>query len=437
MRNNFKLVITLVLVILVIMMAGCSEKTSVQEPSKDNSSEVVVDNSTDDDKTAEEINETSSLSGKIVVGTNMTNVVDTTLKDLADEFMAINPGTEIEFEGIKDPANVLTVRMAANELPDLSIVLKTLKQSDYSEYYVPLNDLGFTNDNIAFYDQGFGNDGNLYIIPLTMTYKGVVYNKSVFEKAGIESLPRTQEEFLAICEKIKGIGVVPVASNFKDLWPLNGIVEMLPVAWNANPSYFNDLVISDEMLKDDNGYLASLEFLSKLNENGYLEPDLMSTNWDASKREFAQGNIGMMILGSWLPLQIVDNGASVEEIGMFPAPDAKGVILAPEWKYGISKYSENIELAKAFMIYLWENGRYAAAVSQSPSSLTVSPSEVFVKELLSFDLPLIFEEAFSDEYNLKISTGEINTRTIAQEYVFSNNKQEVIDKYNKKWKDAK
>ena len=61
-------------------------------------------------------------------------------------------------------------------------------------------------------------DGAYYAIPWDYSSKEVVYNKNVFEQAGITELPTTWDEFLDVCQKIKDIGVTPLAVGNQYSW---------------------------------------------------------------------------------------------------------------------------------------------------------------------------------------------------------------------------
>ncbi len=50
------------------------------------------------------------------------------------------------------------------------------------------------------------------------------YNKTLFTKAGVKGIPKTWNELLAACEKIKKAGIIPFAlsGNYDSLWASNG-----------------------------------------------------------------------------------------------------------------------------------------------------------------------------------------------------------------------
>lgn len=65
--------------------------------------------------------------------------------------------------------------------------------------------------------EAFTIDGKVYAAPYSILYNTILFNKEIFEKAGITENPKTFDEFLDDCEKIKAIGVTPIGLK-NDSW---------------------------------------------------------------------------------------------------------------------------------------------------------------------------------------------------------------------------
>ncbi|MCX7748576.1 MAG: extracellular solute-binding protein [Clostridia bacterium] len=416
-------------IVIIILVSGYLIKNIINDSSQQPLSQTAK---TDDaEKTPKK------LSGKIVFATNRVDKVDTTLADLARDFTKKNPETEIQFEGMIDDFKIISIKMAANELPDIAPVIDSLKREYYPRYFTPIDDLGFTKDDLYLYDSGLGEDGKLYSLPNAVVYSGFIYNKACFKAAGIQSVPRTTDEFFKACESLKSKGILPVASNFKDVWPLNWYGIDFAVATTGNGDYQNRLTKKDEPLSGDSGMLAGFEFARQLKEKGYLEKNLVSTNWDSMKRDFGKGKIGMVFLGSWFIPQVIENGLSAEDAGIFPVPGAKAIVFSKDKSFGIAAGSNNVELAKAFLKYCWEEGRYSNAVGDLSPLKSVKPKLQTLKELISYGLPVVDSIPQNDDYNTIINSARFNWGNVLQEYLLANNPDEVVKKYNRKWKEAK
>lgn len=382
----------------------------------------------------------SSSSGeKITLNweTHRTDMASTTLKDLADKYSKANPNITIKIESEKNSDDVMKTRAAGGELPDLSSVVGTFQRTDYPKYYADISSLGFTKDNLNCYANGEVND-KLYALPSSIGYTGVIYNKNAFKKAGITSVPKTMDEFYADCEKLKAAGITPFASNYKDKWPLdpysNG--HSLAQAQTGDENFENSFEAKNPF-DDPNGLIYGFKFMRTMKEKGYLEKDLMSTSWDSSKKDLAQGNTAMTYLGTWLPPQLVQNGAKAEDIGMFPLPGTKALVMGGDTCIGIAKNSKHLEEAKKFLKWLFTNDRYPKACG-IPSPIKDAKQDVpGLTELLSYKTPIIVVKPASDKVTKMWKESEINLEQSLQDYMISSTPDKVIKDMNDKFTEAR
>jgi raffinose/stachyose/melibiose transport system substrate-binding protein len=395
--------------------------------------------------TTSPVSAAAKLSGTITFATHRTDVADTTLKELAKQFMKEHSGTKIEIEALKDAPTVLATRMAANELPDITLVLADkIPQSKFKNYFANLDDLGFTENNLYQYSFGVGTDKHLYGLNSAVSYDGIVYNKKAFKKAGVTKTPRTMTEFYAACAKLKKAGIIPLAINYKDKWPLDvyGTNAVMAVAQTGNASYGNNLANKGVKLLDSKvkgGLLDTFNFLRTMKSKGYLEPDLMSTNWDSMKKQMATGKIAMAALGTWFPPQLVDNGAKKADIGMFPYPDAKVIGQGGDYMYAVAKNSKNIPLAKAFLKWMWEDGRYADATMQASPVKTAAVKDPAIKELLSYGVKPLAGVPGTVKYTNTRNKFQKTFSDVLQEYLLASDSslKSIINNYNTKWEASK
>lgn len=374
----------------------------------------------------------------LTFGTNKTDIANSVLADLFKKYSKLHPNVTIQIEAYKDPDTELKIKAAAGELPDIGIVPDDANSRMFSFYYEPLNDLGFSENNLYGYAYGLGADGRLYALNSGVSYTGIVYNKKCFKTAGISKIPDTIQELYEACAKLKAKGIVPFASNFKDKWTLSVYSNncILAVANTGNSNYRNDLV-NHELFIDDGGLKASFDFLRNMNSMGYLEANLMTTSWENMKQQQADGMIAMTYLGSWLPSQLNEKGATESDIGIFPFPGSKVLPQSPDWLFAVSKNSKHIKEAKKFLKWLWEDGRYAKVCGMNPPLKSDKVDDAYTKEILSYNLPIADMQPNTDEFNRIYSASQIDLQQALQEYITSQNPQSVLDKYSAKWKNAR
>lgn len=377
---------------------------------------------------------------KIVIATNMTNIVDTTLADMAEEFMEAHPGTTIEYEAIKDYESVIATRVASGEAPDLYIVIDGMTTDNMDTYFMPLDDLDIDWDNVYFSKQYTAEDGHVYAISDSVNYGGIVYNKAAFKKAGIEKVPQTAEEFMAACEKLDAAGITPVGTAFKDVWPIYPWVSwgMVQVALNGNAEGQNVYIDSDEIF--DATMAESMNTIRELYQKGYLEDDIMSANWDQLKVDLSAGTTAMFYSESWLPAQIVEGGAAAEDVGMFPYPGAKGIYVASGKSYGISKDCENPELALEYLKFMIEDGKNAIACSTLPAQKDCDTGDPYVEELLSYGVEPIECAVAEAEFGTRKNEIELDEQSLLMTYVMEKDNaaaQAILNGWNEKWAAAR
>ncbi len=418
-------------------VVGCENTNSVNTDSAENT-DAEVSESAESEGTQEEASseteggtEETQLSGKIVVASNRTDIEDKLVQYAAD-FMAENPGTSVEFETIKEYEDVIATRIAGGEAPDLFYVVDPINQDTYKDYFLPIDDLPFTADDILFYENGRGTDGNLYVLPLTVTYCGMVYNKKAFEAAGIENVPMTVEEFYEDCDKLQEAGITPVGTAFKDVWPMFPWCGWGEVNLTAGDKRGENKYAEQDDIYDD-VMLESMDIVRNLYKKGQLEEDIMSANWDQFKLDLAQGKVAMHYSETWLPAQFVELGANPDDIGMFPFPGAKNIKAGNGKQWGISKDTESPELAKAFLTYMLEN---PIVDTEIPSNQNIEVEDQYVAELLSYGVeplsPIVGNATFS---NIKNAI-ELDGQQFFLTYVMEQDDakaQEMIDEWNAKW----
>ncbi len=138
-------------------------------------------------------------------------------------------------------------------------------------------------------------DGKLARIPLAKTMCGMVVNKTLLEKEGLQ-VPQTYEEFLNVCEALKEKGYTPIQSAknhaYSDM--------ILPMAMSI---IGNDKDLVAKVNADDTSYADSLsvvyERLAEIIDKGYTSLEVNETypddNYDGAILSFFEGNVPFWI----------------------------------------------------------------------------------------------------------------------------------------------
>src|SRR5262249_45017809 len=92
------------------------------------------------------------------------------------------------------------------------------------------------------------NDNNVYGIPVDYYPCCVFYRKSVFQDKGY-TVPATWEDLKALCTKMQGAGLVPIAFGDKDGWHAMGTFDILNLRINGY-DFHVDLMAGKEKWTD-------------------------------------------------------------------------------------------------------------------------------------------------------------------------------------------
>lgn len=419
MKKSILLVLSLLLVLT--FLSACSEKKEPEKTGKDSNA----------------VESESDISGKITFLTNRTDMIGKQYDDYKKRFEEKYPNVQLEFEAIQDYDQTLKVRMNSGDFPDV-VFLPTLPNSEFPEYFASLNDIEFSGD--IYFKELRSFEGEMYGVSSGASTVGIVYNKEAFQKAGITEVPKTYDEFLAASEKLKAQGIVPLASNFKDKWPLDAWVYDVPTIISGKSDHQQLRADTDTPYTMDNEYGKAWSILRELNEKGYLEPDINSTNWEQSKKDVATGKFGMYLLGNWVINQVIENGAAPENIGFFPFPaDNSGVAKAPlnpDYFYAVNK-NGNVAAAKAFIKWMIEESGYDDFAGFIPTLKDKEPQLAQLAEFNSYNVQFIEPVQPSDLATAIQNNARLDQGSTIQEFVLSDNPQSVLDAVNQSWAKAR
>ena len=169
----------------------------------------------------------------------------------------------------------------------------------------------------------FTVDGKLYGLPMNSSMMLVYCNRGLFEKAGAQ-LPSTWSELLAAGEKLRAVGVRPLAVGAGDSWLAGALYENLAVRETGAEECAAVLAGEASML-DDPGFRTAAEKMNELFRDGILgDNPLQVTDTDALG-DFIDGKAGMLLDGSWAASSIdnTPNRAAADVVPiLFPLAEA-------------------------------------------------------------------------------------------------------------------
>lgn len=178
-----------------------------------------------------------------------------------------------------------------------------------------------------FIEYGTDSDGHYYSLPNSELTVGIVYNKALFAKAGIEQAPRTTDELAIIGETLLDAGITPWI-HFKS----GGYYDSMRFVWQAQYDGVDYYYDTFRTLTDNYGNTSTKDVLTK--QDGRYEtikvfekiltPETVvagsnSQDHITAQTMFLNQDVGMMVNGSWLSNEMEGTG-NIDDFAMMKTP---------------------------------------------------------------------------------------------------------------------
>jgi raffinose/stachyose/melibiose transport system substrate-binding protein len=300
------------------------------------------------------------------------------------EFEQLHPDIDVEFEFQKDASNVMKVKLASGEVPDLTTVV-TQEFIDQG-IFADISDAPFW-DRILPSVKDLCTDlrtGKQFKVATNITMGGLFYNREMFESLNLDT-PETWDEFVANLEAIKKAypDKTPLFLGGNDSWTLGHLVEF----W-AHGIVKQDLGIpgSRKAFLDNsvdwdapNGIMESFgNALLELRDKGLINDDAITATYDNQKEAFASGDAAVINQGMWVVGDIIKLNPDMEDnIGFGPFPPVVDgyrpmVLSAEDSVYAISADTEDMDAVMTFLDYMFspEVQKEYSEIRSMPSAFT-------------------------------------------------------------------
>ncbi len=199
-------------------------------------------------------------------------------------------------------------------------------------------------------------DGVTYGVSQAMSTNCVFYNKEIFAEYGL-SIPKTWDEFIAICDTLQANGVTPlvaglsqhyIAQNFYKMMAAHMMPEESPGFWQA--------ITMKEMTLNDSPFPRILKDIQMLFDKGYYVDGVEGVDKHGAAALFAQGKVAMDVEGTWRT-STISNAEGAPDFGMFSLPytgnpDEITHVVAPNQAHLIFPGSKNIDAALKFYDFM-------------------------------------------------------------------------------------
>lgn len=194
-------------------------------------------------------------------------------------------------------------------------------------------------------------DGKLYAVPLASQTMLVIYNKELFEKAGVAP-PATWDQLVTVSKTLKDKGITPFGNGTATSWQNETIVGALLSSLIG--TQFEKDVLAGKADFTDPRFVGALTRLNEIKE--YFAPNFSGVDYAASQQLFATGRAAMFAGGSFEVANFLRQNPKLK-LGLFASPVAKAgdprlVALYYDGGYAINAASKNKDAALKFLRFL-------------------------------------------------------------------------------------
>ena len=271
----------------------------------------------------------------------------------------------INFNGRQGQREGLAPALAAGETIDIFDEDVDRVFGQWGEHLLPLDGLvnGVFSDTHgqtfrSLLNEGIFNmvldrtDGNYVVVPYQPFIFTTMFNRGLFEEAGIDGVPTTWDEFIAACEALLAIGITPMTVDNAYIPAKFGYVMTRIIGVERTLEIFASGDLSDP------GVLRTAEIFEDMISRGFISPRAATNVFpEGQASEFAMETVAIIVNGTWLPNELREINPDIQW-GSFswPTIDAGGA--GPEAHnlgtqcFGINRNTNYPNAAFAFLRFV-------------------------------------------------------------------------------------
>jgi len=196
-------------------------------------------------------------------------------------------------------------------------------------------------------------DGKQWGVPYSYYQWGIYYRKDIFDKLSL-SEPKTWDELLAACGKMKEAGVTPFTIGTKFLWTAAGVFDYLNLRTNGY-EFHNKLTAGEVKYTSDEVRATFAKWKEMLDTCSFVK-NHATMSWQDAIAPFANGDAAMYVMGNFSVDGYKNAGLKEEQIDYFPFPEITPGLPraeeAPADAFFIPARAKNKEDARKFLAFI-------------------------------------------------------------------------------------
>lgn len=316
------------------------------------------------------------------------------LKDVVKQFDAANGTTtavnSLPGSGAAQYPDKLRTELLGGSGPDvwriwggqIGAPFVTAKQAlDLTPYYQKFGwDSKISTAAIA----GMTFDGMKAGVPFNLIGLGAWYNKALFEKAGIATMPASYAELEEANDKLLASGVTPAGLGGKFGWDIMRLFEYL-LETSAGPD-LHDQLLTGAASWDTPEVVAAFTTFKKWQDQKWLPEGAIGLDPSDVEPWYVQGKAAYTITGTWTEAQAIQAGdEKSSDYGVFQLPTDQTPVRQSGFVEGymVNAKTGNADKAAALIDFIVQ--------PDSQKSMKITSSAVSGAEPEESELPLSYE----------------------------------------------
>ena len=293
------------------------------------------------------------------------NVDSAAMDKCIKEFHRKYPNIKVTYTRYSEYEAEIMKRIKSGNYGDVLFIPASIDSQGVQKYLEPLGTIDDYKDTYNFIENAYILDNKLYSIPSSAYLKGIIYNKEIFDKAGITRIPKSREDFLDALQMIKDrTNSVPFYTNYEMEWILNdwSFFPYIEQSGDANYRCQNFVYEKNPFLVGSN-YYEAYKLLYDIVHQNLCEKEPLVSDFSELAEKLNDGEIASAVIGTWAYNLIKNSGPNKDSLAFMPYPNEingkQYATIGIDYGYCISKKSKHKKAARLFIDFMLNESGYA------------------------------------------------------------------------------
>jgi raffinose/stachyose/melibiose transport system substrate-binding protein len=277
---------------------------------------------------------------------------------LVKEYKKVAPNVTIQLEIMQsDLPTILKARIAAGNIPDVFQTTAGGEIEAYAEYSADLTKEPLAKAMTSTIRNDMSYNGKVLGLPIKGNVFAMVYNKALFERAGITAIPKTMSQMEDACKKLEAKGITPFGNGYKEWWVHKHVFQhFLDAAGNDPGKLVADFIAGKTTFKDHPILYQYFDFVDLTVKYGLPKP--LECDFNGEVSAIGTGKVAMITgQGAWAEEGILKMDPSIK-LGIMGYPvnnDPKNskIIYGADQAIRIAKDSKVLAETKKFFNWMY------------------------------------------------------------------------------------